>query len=269
MGKNMKLIPLPFKPAKPTSFSSSSWPWPTCADPKAFSFRAENTTMNSIFVTEELSEYIASSTESNSASESSRRHVLITELDKEDFDSADAIENVIRGVKSERLFFEPSETSSSILGQPNIISADKNKSITTSEDEVDINSKILVIEMETKDPFLEFKESMKEMVEAHGVDNLDGLEELLNCYLRVNGKCNHGYIIGAFVDLLVTHDDFDFRFSSVPSSSSFSSSDSQSTTCISQSPISASSLSSFSTSKCKSTTVASGVSSLEDEEASA
>lgn len=265
MGKNMKLIPLPFKPAKPSSFSSSSWPWPACADPKAFSFRAQNTTMNSIFVTEEHSEYIASSTGSNSASESSRRHVLSTELDKEDFNSADSIESVIRGVKSERLFFEPSETSSSILGEPKKTS-DKNKFITTSEDELDINSTFVVIEMETKDPFLEFKESMKEMVEAHGVENMDGLAELLNCYLRVNGKCNHGYIIGAFVDLLVTHDDFDFIFSSSPS---FRSTDSQSTTCISQSPISASSLSSFSTSNCKSTAAASGLSSLEDEEASA
>lgn len=264
MGKNMNLIPLPFKPAKSPSSSSSSWPWPACADPKAFSFRAENTTMNSIFVTEEHSESecIASSTDSNSASESSRRLVLSTELDKEDFNSADAIENVIRGVKSERLFFEPSETSSSILGEPNI-SAEKNKFITTSEDELDSKSTFVVIEMETKDPFLEFKESMKEMVEAHGVENLDGLEELLNCYLRVNLKCNHGYIIGAFVDLLVTHDDFDYIFSSP---SSFSS---DSRTCISQSPISASSLSSFSTSNCKSTTAASGLSSLEDEEASA
>lgn len=220
--------------------------------------------MNSIFVTEEHSDqYIASSTESNSTSDSSRRHVLSTELDKEDLNSADAIENVIRGVKSERLFFEPSETSSSILGEPN-----KNKIITTNEDELDSNSAFVIIEMETKDPFLDFKDSMKEMVEAHGVENLDGLEDLLNCYLRINGKCNHGYIIGAFVDLLVTHDDFDFLFSSVPSPSSFSS-DSQSTTCVSQSPISASSLSSFSTSNCKSTIAASGLSSIEDEEASA
>ncbi|KAL8094933.1 transcription repressor OFP13-like [Apium graveolens] len=267
MGKNMKPSPLPFRPAKTPSFSSSSWPWPACADPKAFSFRAENTIMNSIFVTEEHSEYMASSTDSNSASESSRRHVFSTELDKEDFSSADAIENVIRGVKSERLFFEPSETSSSILGEPNK-TADKNKSISTSENELYLNSTFDVIEMETKDPFLEFKESMKEMVEANEVKNLDGLEELLNCYLRVNRKCNHGYIIGAFVDLLVSHDDFDFIFSS-SSCCCFSSTDSQSTTCISESPISASSLSSFSTSNCKSTTAASGLSSLEDEEASA
>lgn len=212
---------------------------------------------------------MASATESNSASESSSRYVLSTELDKEYNNiSADAIENVIRGVKSERLFFEPSETSSSIVGEPDM-AADKNKMNTTSEDELDLKSNFVVIEMETMDPFFEFKESMKEMVEAHGLENLDGLEELLNCYLRVNGKCNHGYILGAFVDLLVTLDDFDFIFSSVPSPPSFSS-DSQSTTCnISRSPISASSLSSFSTSNCKSTMVVSGVSSLEDEEARA
>ena len=256
-------LPSPFKYTKSPSFPSSSWPWPTCADPKAFSFRAENTTINSVFVPEEHSEFIASSSDSNSASESSRRHVISTadELDTECFNSADAIESVIRGVKkSERLFFEPS---SSTLREP-----EKNKinNDTTNEDENDSNraSKYMVIEMETMDPFMEFKESMKEMVEAHGLDSLDGLEEMLSCYLRVNGKCNHGYIIGAFVDLLVNHDEFDFTFSSTCFSSDY-----QSTTCISQSPVSASSLSSFSASNCKCTTAASGASSSEDEEARA
>ncbi|CAN0847349.1 Transcription repressor OFP13 [Linum grandiflorum] len=44
---------------------------------------------------------------------------------------------------------------------------------------------------------------MVEMVEAHGLKDWESLENLLSCYLRVNKKSNHGYIVGAFVDLLV------------------------------------------------------------------
>jgi uncharacterized protein (TIGR01568 family) len=44
---------------------------------------------------------------------------------------------------------------------------------------------------------------MEEMVESHGLKDWDCLVELLGWYLKVNGKKNHGYIVGAFVDLLV------------------------------------------------------------------
>uniref|UniRef100_A0A6N2KTT9 Transcription repressor n=1 Tax=Salix viminalis TaxID=40686 RepID=A0A6N2KTT9_SALVM len=61
----------------------------------------------------------------------------------------------------------------------------------------------VVSSMESRDPYLDFKKSMEEMVEAHGLTDWEALEELLCCYLKVNGKSNHGYIIGAFVDLLL------------------------------------------------------------------
>lgn len=61
----------------------------------------------------------------------------------------------------------------------------------------------LVLSMDSKDPFVDFRNSMEEMVEAHGVKDWDSLEELLCWYLRVNAKTNHGYIMGAFVDLLL------------------------------------------------------------------
>ncbi|XWS56049.1 hypothetical protein CRYUN_Cryun09bG0053300 [Craigia yunnanensis] len=54
--------------------------------------------------------------------------------------------------------------------------------------------------MESQDPYVDFRKSM---VEAHGLKDWEGLEELLCWYLRANGKGNHGYIVGAFVDLLV------------------------------------------------------------------
>lgn len=40
-------------------------------------------------------------------------------------------------------------------------------------------------------------------MEINGVKEWEGLEEMLGWYLRANGKDNHGFIVGAFVDLLV------------------------------------------------------------------
>ncbi|KAM7254273.1 hypothetical protein ACFE04_031955 [Oxalis oulophora] len=60
------------------------------------------------------------------------------------------------------------------------------------------------------DPYVDFRQSMQEMVEArdmHMIDakaNLDYLHELLLCYLTLNPKSTHKFIIGAFVDLLVS-----------------------------------------------------------------
>ncbi|GFP82696.1 transcription repressor ofp13 [Phtheirospermum japonicum] len=105
-------------------------------------------------------------------------------------------ETSIRGLRSERFFFEPGK-SNSILEEaktqsPNVAAA--------------------TMEIESRDPILDFRVSMEEMVEAHGLRDWASLENLLACYLRVNGGNNHAYIIGAFVDLLFS--------SSSPSSSS-------------------------------------------------
>lgn len=53
-------------------------------------------------------------------------------------------------------------------------------------------------------------------MEAQCVKDWEGLQELLCWYLKVNRKSNHGYIVGAFVDLLVASE------SSVSSSNSVS-----------------------------------------------
>ncbi|CAN0847345.1 Transcription repressor OFP13 [Linum grandiflorum] len=100
-----------------------------------------------------------------------------------------AVESVIRGAKSERLFFSPGETSSSLLQD-----SEKGKIGC---------GRAVAVALDSKDPFEDFKNSMVEMVEAHGLKDWESLENLLSCYLRVNKKSNHGYIVGAFVDLLV------------------------------------------------------------------
>ncbi|XP_027343443.1 transcription repressor OFP14 [Abrus precatorius] len=56
-------------------------------------------------------------------------------------------------------------------------------------------------------PYEDFKRSMQEMVEARSRNNLinwDFMEELLFCYLNLNDKKSHKFILGAFVDLITS-----------------------------------------------------------------
>ncbi|RVW44451.1 hypothetical protein VitviT2T_012465 [Vitis vinifera] len=191
------------------------WQWPYCTQPKTLSFRVGSSdmfkTLNSAYSdvvdTQEL--WSTNSSESESFSGSSEES------------GGECIETVIRGLRSERLFFEPGETSS-------ILEEAKGGGFPFKES--------VVLSMESEDPYVDFRRSMEEMAEAHGLKDWESLEELLSWYLRVNEKQNHGYIIGAFVDLLVT-----FAFTS---SSSFSTSPSPSPS----SPLS------FASSSCSSTT---------------
>ncbi|WCJ23776.1 Transcription repressor OFP11 [Euphorbia peplus] len=57
------------------------------------------------------------------------------------------------------------------------------------------------------DPYSDFRNSMKEMIEARNIkdvrSNWDYLHELLSCYLNLNPKHTHKIIISAFSDLIV------------------------------------------------------------------
>lgn len=102
---------------------------------------------------------------------------------------------------SERLFFEPEETSSIVKHSKN----GKSSSPQPFKDSV-------AMAMESDDPYLDFKKSMEEMVESQGLlKDWDCLEELLLWYLKMNGKMNHRFIVGAFVDLLVGFADVDSK----------------------------------------------------------
>lgn len=184
MGKKMKL-PFPFKN---TDIARSPWPW-HCNQPRTLSFRTTYSdniykTMNSIYLDAAID--VAEKTESFFTNSSESPSFSTTSEDSR----VDPVETVIKGLKSqERLFFKPEETSS-------ILEEAKESGFPFKES--------LVLSMESQDPFVDFRKSMEEMVEAHGVKDWEGLEELLCCYLKVNGRSNHGYIVGAFVDLLVS-----------------------------------------------------------------
>ncbi|KZV15140.1 hypothetical protein F511_34645 [Dorcoceras hygrometricum] len=185
MGKRMK-FPFLFKAAadtaaaSPSSSSSASWQWPACvSNPKTLSFRANPNediykTMNSAYL-----EHRESSIPDHSDGSFSYERAQIDP-------SA-----VFPGLRSsDRLFFEPGETNS-ILEEARLTH------------DFPYKETVSILAMDSRDPFSDFRASMEEMVEAHGLKDWECLEELLTWYLRVNGRSNHGYVIGAFVDLLL------------------------------------------------------------------
>ncbi|KAK7838409.1 transcription repressor OFP13 [Quercus suber] len=185
MGKKMKL-PFPFKS---TDIARPPWPWYCHQQPRTLSFRTNCNdniykTVNSIFLDTAIE--VVGTTESCFTNSSESPSFSTTSEDS----GVDPVETVIRGLKSqERLFFKPEETSS-------ILEEAKESGFPYKES--------VVLSMDSQDPFVDFRKSMEEMVEAHGVKDWEGLEELLCWYLRVNDKSNRGYIVGAFVDLLVS-----------------------------------------------------------------
>ncbi|MBA0728922.1 hypothetical protein Golax_004639 [Gossypium laxum] len=74
---------------------------------------------------------------------------------------------------------------------------------TNNDSGVETPQSCVILAMESDDPYVDFRKSMEEMVETHGMKDWEWLEQLLGWYLKVNGKNNHGFIIGAFIDLLV------------------------------------------------------------------
>ncbi|KAK4412063.1 Transcription repressor OFP13 [Sesamum alatum] len=189
-------FPFPFKPTETTTTSSAalSWPWPTCvSNPKTLSFRAGSTaddiyrTMNSAYLDDKTPDFAADSFFSVCSSFREESFSFLSENDET------AV--IRRGLRSDRLLFEPGATSNSILeeAKPQL---DHHHSSSYKEN-------VAILAIESRDPFHDFRVSMEEMVEAHGLKDWECLEELLQWYLRVNGRSNHGYIVGAFVDLLV------------------------------------------------------------------
>ncbi|KAL7137284.1 hypothetical protein ABFS83_10G081700 [Erythranthe nasuta] len=193
MGKKMK-FPFLFRSTETTSTSAAAaaWPWPACVNnPKTLSFRAAADgnnifkTMNSAFL------------DDDAAAHDSCSSVPGYSFQDDTFSGGGAPvaeeTAVVGGLRSDRLFFEPGETTSrSILEEAKPYEGFPYK-----------EGHVAIMAVDSVDPFLDFRVSMEEMVAAHGLKEWDCLEEMLTCFLRVNGKSNHGYIVGAFVDLLL------------------------------------------------------------------
>ncbi|XP_019192403.1 PREDICTED: transcription repressor OFP13 [Ipomoea nil] len=197
MGKKMKLLPSIFKNRE---LLQSSWQWPSCAQAKTLSFRTPTgdetaifKTVNSVFSdgADSPESWFTNTPESTS---------FLTDHSEDSH-----LETIIRGVRSsERLFFEPGEQTTS-----SIIMADQSKEKTTIDGEEEEGGESpfkesVILAMESDDPYRDFKRSMQEMVESYsGMKDWEWLQELLGWYLKMNGNGNHGFIVGAFVDLLI------------------------------------------------------------------
>ncbi|XP_074267664.1 transcription repressor OFP15-like [Silene latifolia] len=178
-----------------SSHSSPQWPFPSCdANLNTLSF----TTTNNYYSKHDMISATVSSSTSFSAM------------------SDDPIESVIRGLRSERLFFEPESSCSLLVSSKQADRPGSEVGVVYKESEA--------LSMDSSNPCEDFRRSMEEMVEAHGLKDWQGLEELLGCYLKINHKLNHAYIMAAFIDLLLNL--------SITSSSK-SSSSSSTTTCLS------------------------------------
>ncbi|KAK8959444.1 hypothetical protein KSP40_PGU001790 [Platanthera guangdongensis] len=104
-------------------------------------------------------------------------------------------EAVIRGLRSSRLFFDAAGTSSSLL---------ENGGGGNGGELAPAFDGGVAVALESIDPVGDFLSSMEEMVEAHGVvRDWAWMQDMLGWFLRANGKVNHGFIISAFLDLVV------------------------------------------------------------------
>lgn len=119
----------------------------------------------------------------------------------EDEDSAECDANVdLAAILASRRFFVSSP------GRSNSIV--DSSSPTESDWEPSVGGAVAVT-ADSPDPYADFRRSMEEMVEAREVGdvraNWEYLQELLLCYLALNPKSTHRFIVGAFADLILCH----------------------------------------------------------------
>lgn len=222
--------------------SNDQWQWPSsCKHPTTYSFRAagfENDddlmfkTVNSVFLDPCISDQTSLDKPSYCWFTNSEYSPSLSDTSEQPEDQLDdQLEQIIRGVRSDRLFFEPCNSILSTTTTNVLEDVYDNDTIGTSTnvcysdvEELPFKESV-VLAMESEDPYEDFKGSMLEMVESHGLKDWECLEELLEWYLKMNGKINHGIIVQAFVDLLVgLASDDSTSFSSAASSFSASSS---------------------------------------------
>ncbi|KAL9319362.1 hypothetical protein ACSQ67_015879 [Phaseolus vulgaris] len=166
-----------------TTSSSSSWPWPSCHQPRTLSFRAAATTNDDVFKG------------TNSTASQTPDSFFTDSPDSASFSSAsnasravDPTETVIRGLRSDRLFFEPDQTSSIWEAKLATLAPFKNS---------------VVFSMDSTHPYVDFRRSMEDMVATHSVTDWEDLEDLLCWFFKVNAPNTHHYILHAFVDFFI------------------------------------------------------------------
>ncbi|XP_062085633.1 transcription repressor OFP16-like [Humulus lupulus] len=114
---------------------------------------------------------------------------------------------------SRRFFFSTPGRSNSIVDSSAASTSTTAATVVSAEPDEEASAKLfgnsVAVPTISPDPYADFRRSMQEMVEAREVamdvdkSNWEFLHELLLCYLALNPKSTHKFIIGAFADLVV------------------------------------------------------------------
>ncbi|CAL5032229.1 unnamed protein product [Urochloa decumbens] len=218
----------------------SAWPWPSCRHPRTSSFRhapasdaaAVFRTANTVYDTASSEQFLIRRSSIDEAACADDRSPLAATLPGDAAAVEEEVEEeekemqlretaVVRGVRSERLFFDPAgaeflpkqvtqEAAPPERGGKNgeaaaVASVDsEDPAAEKAEPAAGGGGGAVVVTVESRDPYGDFRASMAEMVAAHGLRDWEALEELLAWYLKLNAKGLHAAIVGAFIDLLVT-----------------------------------------------------------------
>ncbi|XP_031488637.1 transcription repressor OFP16-like [Nymphaea colorata] len=195
--------PSPDNPSPTTTASSgssnASWLFSACRFPKTPSFALDRTAdpadgvhhFNTLYVTDD-SDHPPEFT-SNSGSQSSGFST--------DSVSVDISLDLASAVASERFFIVPG-TSNSILED---CTGETPAKKVSSETKTALVADGIAVTTFSPDPFVDFRQSMQEMVEARAQERAvdwEYLEELFFCYMKLNHPHDHKFILAAFADLL-------------------------------------------------------------------
>ncbi|KAL8132103.1 hypothetical protein AgCh_007846 [Apium graveolens] len=64
-----------------------------------------------------------------------------------------------------------------------------------------IGGESLAVEKDSEDPYLDFRQSMLQMILENEIYSKNDLKELLNCFLQLNSPYHHGIIVRAFTEI--------------------------------------------------------------------
>ncbi|KAJ4903708.1 Ovate family protein [Raphanus sativus] len=71
----------------------------------------------------------------------------------------------------------------------------------TSSSSATPSTAAVAVEKDSEDPYLDFRQSMLQMILENEIYSKDDLRELLNCFLSLNEPYHHGMIIRAFSEI--------------------------------------------------------------------
>ncbi|XP_062181543.1 transcription repressor OFP13-like [Phragmites australis] len=173
----------------PATAIAAAWPWPSCKNPRTQSTRATQPpgarTIASIFLDSAESSFTTSSARQDCSDSLSTASEASAAGDPAD-------DAVVRGLRSDRLLFDPGASATSSILEEKAAGAGAREAFVGG----------VPVAFDSADPYVDFRASMEEMVAAHGVGDWDWLEEMLGWYLRANDKDTHCAIVAAFIDVV-------------------------------------------------------------------